>query len=224
MNAPFVQAEYNQLLTVAQRFKHNATTLATLRQRLQSIVGLLQHNWSGDAASRFFHEFETVVIPAIGRCHEVLLVAEQVTIHIRTLMRTAEEEAAALFKDNFGNVQDIIAFFDESHDMRNMRSGSWSSVADAGVLEAIQNGYRLHTTKGAVPAGFNDCDGAALAWQNFFAGHAAGKSDPELLPLWAMAEQRGVNYGSRVANGWAGVPPAGTDEGDLIPQFVAYGN
>ncbi len=75
-----------------------------------------------------------------------------------------------------------------------------------------------------IPAGFNDCDGAAVSWQKFFAGHAAGKSDPELLPLWAMAEQRGVNYGSRVANARAGVLPADTDEGDLIPQFVAYGN
>ncbi|KPL81949.1 hypothetical protein [Herpetosiphon geysericola] len=133
-------------------------------------------------------------------------------------------EAHAKTPNWFHNIQDIIAFFDESHDMRNMRHGFWASVADAGVLEAIQNGYRLHITKGAVPAGFNDCDGAAVAWQNFFDGKAARKSDPELLPLWAMAEQRGGNYGSRVANGWAGVPPAGTDEGDLIPQFVAYGN
>ncbi|XSG73981.1 WXG100 family type VII secretion target [Herpetosiphon llansteffanensis] len=297
MNAPFIQVEYDQLLAIAQRFKHNASTLATLRQQLQRMVGQLQPNWNGDAANRFFHEFETSVNPAINRCHNVLLVAEQVTLQIRTLMRTAEEEAAALFNDNFGNfqaqnpagsvtvaawppkkgptklpggpvfdasgklirfdlslaefemltaeerirwvealeaqagtpnwfhnIQDIIAFFDESHDMRNMQPGSWSSVADAGVLEAIQNGYRLHITKGAVPAGFNDCDGAAVAWQQFFTGHAAGQPDAKLLPLWAMAEQRGVNYGSRVANGWAGVPPAGTDEGDLIPQFVAYGN
>ncbi|MFD3162390.1 WXG100 family type VII secretion target [Herpetosiphon sp. NSE202] len=297
MHAPFVQVEYNQLLALARHFKHNATILATLRQQLQTMVDQLQPTWNGDAATKFFHEFETVVNPAIGRCHDVFLVAEQVTLQIRTLMRTAEEEAAALFNDQFGNlqaqnpagsvtvavwppkkgptklpggpvfdargrlirfdltlaefemltaeerirwvealeaqagtpnwfhnIQDIIAFFDESHDMRNMRPGSWSSVADAGVLEAIQNGYRLHITKGAVPAGFNNCDGAAVAWQNFFDGHAAGKPDAKLLPLWAMAEQRGVNYGSRVANGWAGVPPAGTDEGDLIPQFVAYGN
>ncbi|KPL81948.1 hypothetical protein [Herpetosiphon geysericola] len=53
----------------------------------------------------FFHEFETVVKPAIGRCHEVFLVAEHVTLQIRTLMRTAEEEAAALFNDSFGNLQ-----------------------------------------------------------------------------------------------------------------------
>ncbi len=43
--------------------------------------------------------------PAIGRCHEVFLVVEHVTLQIRMLMRTAEEEAAALFNDQFGNLQ-----------------------------------------------------------------------------------------------------------------------
>lgn len=103
MSAPFIQADYNQLLAIAQRFKHNAATIATLRQQLQAMVNQLHHDWSGSAALAFFHEFETVLNPALGRCHEVLLGAEQVTIQIRTIMRAAEEEAAALFKGDFGN-------------------------------------------------------------------------------------------------------------------------
>ncbi|WP_287045375.1 hypothetical protein [Herpetosiphon sp.] len=39
-----------------------------------------------------------------------------------------------------------------------------------------------------------------------------------------MAEQLGVTYGSDAANLRAGVPAPGTTAGDLIPQFVAYGN
>ncbi|WP_269083561.1 hypothetical protein [Herpetosiphon geysericola] len=41
MHAPFIQVEYNQLLALAQRFKHNATILATLRQQLQTMVDQL---------------------------------------------------------------------------------------------------------------------------------------------------------------------------------------
>ncbi len=127
----------------------------------------------------------------------------------------------------FHNIQDIIAFFDESPSLHHMRRGSWASWADAGVLEAMQNGFVLHnaTIKGLpIPPGFNDCNGAAQAWQKFFDGRLDGQDDKYLIPLWSIAEQMGVNYGSVEANRKVGLPAPGTAEGDLLIQFVGYGN
>ncbi|ABX02867.1 MAG TPA: hypothetical protein DEF47_24240 [Herpetosiphon sp.] len=106
-----------------------------------------------------------------------------------------------------------------------MGPGTWASWADAGVLEAIQNGFFLFQNEGSpIPAGFNDCAGAASAWKEFFFQQASGLEQEKLIPCWAMAEQLGVTYGSDAANLRAGVPAPGTTAGDLIPQFVAYGN
>ncbi len=91
----------------------------------------------------------------------------------------------------------------------------------------MQNGYKLHdlSKQGLpIPAGFNDCDGAAQAWQQFFNREKAGADKTELLPLWSAAEQRGVNYGSDAANLRAGIPAPGTSAGNLVLDFVAYGN
>lgn len=127
----------------------------------------------------------------------------------------------------FHNIQDIITYFDESPILGHMGPGTWASWADVGVLEAMQNGYRLYDLQERgipIPVGFNDCAGAAPAWQAFFDGYAQGYEDEQLLPLWALAEQRGVNYGADAANLRAGVPAPGTAAGNLIPDFVAYGN
>lgn len=126
--------------------------------------------------------------------------------------------------NSFHNIQDIIVFFDESSALGHMGPGTWASWADAGVLEAIQNGYVLHQSKGIIPPGFNDCAGAAFAWKEFFLHQSKGLAEEKLIPYWAMAEQMGVNYGSDAANLRAGIPARGTAAGDLIPQFVAYGN
>lgn len=133
-------------------------------------------------------------------------------------------EAHADTPNWFHNIQDIIAFFDESAALGHMGPSTWASWADAGVLEAMQNGYQLHQSKGMMPPGFNDCAGAAQAWQQFFDREEAGADKTELLPLWATAEQRGVNYGSDAANLRAGIPAPGTSAGNLVPDFVAYGN
>lgn len=307
MPAPIIQVEYNHLLQVAQRFQTKAETVVSLRQQLRATVGQLRNDWSGTAATAFFHEFQDEVDPALERLREALETARDVAMAIHTGMRSAEEAAAALFKGNFGdiateavaaglgaalgtavglrtappaprvgaanlpggpvfdadgnlirldlslaefemltaperiqwvealerrtgypnsfhNIQDIIAFFDESSALGHMGPGTWASWADAGVLEAIQNGYRLYDLKGIVPAGFNDCNGAAFAWNEFFSQQSKGLEQEKLIPYWAMAEQLGVNYGSDAANLRAGVPAPGTTAGDLIPQFVAYGN
>ncbi|MFD3164605.1 WXG100 family type VII secretion target [Herpetosiphon sp. NSE202] len=127
--------------------------------------------------------------------------------------------------NSFHNIQDIIAFFDESSALGHMGPGTWASWADAGVLEAIQNGFFLFQNEGRpIPAGFNDCAGAAFAWKEFFVQQLSGLAEEKLIPYWAMAEQMGVNYGSDAANLRAGIPARGTAAGDLIPQFVAYGN
>ncbi|HEY1011799.1 MAG TPA: hypothetical protein VGE07_03785, partial [Herpetosiphonaceae bacterium] len=119
----------------------------------------------------------------------------------------------------FHNIADIVTFFDESPVLRHMGPGTWASWADAGVLEAIQNGWVQ--SRGGVPV--SPSGGAADKWADFFSGMGVD-DEATLRSKWAMAEQAGVNYGATIADDPArGGRPAGL-EGTLIENFVAAGN
>jgi len=119
----------------------------------------------------------------------------------------------------FQNVRDVIDYFSESDTLHNLRRGSWTSWSDAAVLEAIQNGFAI--SSGYPPASYSG--GAATRWARFFNELRGGTTDMNtLLPLWASAEQAGVNYGSEVADGLVGRPTG--DEGKLLTNFIAVGN
>ncbi|MCS6911035.1 MAG: RHS repeat-associated core domain-containing protein, partial [Anaerolineales bacterium] len=93
----------------------------------------------------------------------------------------------------FNNIIDIIKYFEGSPILHHMAPGSWASWADAGVLQAIQNGWVLRS--GGTPV--STSGGAAQLWADFFVqGALSGFSDEATLkPYWGKAEQAGVDYG-----------------------------
>ncbi|BCX05926.1 MAG: hypothetical protein KatS3mg053_3864 [Candidatus Roseilinea sp.] len=121
----------------------------------------------------------------------------------------------------FNNIIDIIKYFEQSPILRHMAPGSWASWADAGVLQAIQNGWVLHS--GDTPV--SNSGGAAQLWFDFFVEIA--QSGPNVTPglkaAWGRAEQAGVDYGVALADLVLGGRPGG-EEGQLIEIFIQFGN
>jgi len=120
----------------------------------------------------------------------------------------------------FNNIVDIITFFSESPTLHYMQSDSWASWADAGVLEAIQNGHVLF--EGGSPV--TTSGGAADLWKAFFYQvRRKGINDLHFLkPFWAKAEQAGVDWGTQVADQTVGRPTG--LEGALLKNFISAGN
>jgi RHS repeat-associated protein len=138
-------------------------------------------------------------------------------------------------KKNYGgwfrNIEDIIQFFSESTTLDTSLDG-WASWSDAGVLEVIQDGWQR--SRGLPEARAHDAtaqaealrSAAADAWARFFDTFPATpeQADPTILkPLWADAEQRGVNYGLQVAEDRLARQPTGEEQA-LITVFVIAGD
>ncbi|MCC6627817.1 MAG: RHS repeat-associated core domain-containing protein, partial [Chloroflexi bacterium] len=122
----------------------------------------------------------------------------------------------------FNNVKGIIRYFADSPTFRDSQR---MSLADAGVLHAIQEGLAGSIVLRSRPDGF----GAAVAeaaghWSSFFNKLLKpGESAPgaELRQAWGTAEQAGVNYGMRLAER---IPYKDRQEQLLTESFVAMGN
>ncbi len=99
MAADIIQAQYEQLEDIAKRFCAQAEKSEALSGRLQtSYCNLLQGGWEGAAAKSFFQEMENDIFPALQRLTDAFAGSERVTRAAVATYRQAEEEAAAVFK------------------------------------------------------------------------------------------------------------------------------
>lgn len=99
MPAPVIQAQYEQLETIAQRFGAQAEATGQLRQRLLSGFQSLQDGgWEGRSAQAFFNEMSQEVFPAMQRLQYALQEAQFTTLQIIEIFQEAEKEAAAPFR------------------------------------------------------------------------------------------------------------------------------
>jgi WXG100 family type VII secretion target len=91
-----IQANYEQLAQVAERFGLAAEASAELRGRLMRDFSPLEAGgWVGRGSAAFCAEMHGDVFPAMDRLIGALLAAQQVTLDLRTVFQRAEEEAAA---------------------------------------------------------------------------------------------------------------------------------
>ena len=98
MSAPIIQAEYDALNEIAQRFRRQSEAQEQLRALLQRRFEPLQHGgWIGRGAKSFFSEMENEVFPATTRLSQALAEASRVTLQIASILRDAEQEGAAPF-------------------------------------------------------------------------------------------------------------------------------
>ncbi|WP_110519063.1 WXG100 family type VII secretion target [Herpetosiphon llansteffanensis] len=141
MTAEIVQAQYEQLEQVANRFNRQAdqseAIVQSIRQMHDTLVG---GQWQGDAARAFANEMQANVFPAFSRLIAALRASQALTIQIKTVMRQAEEEAARLFQ---GSPTEGVSAF---------RGGGTSMFANAAQFSAEE------TPTPAAPADPNNYD------------------------------------------------------------------
>ncbi|MCB0077178.1 MAG: WXG100 family type VII secretion target [Anaerolineales bacterium] len=137
-SAAVIQANYEQLEAISQRFEERAQAMGELRRGMaQRVDALRGEGWVGKGADQFVQEMEGEVLPACQRLSEALAEASKVTLQIRDILRSAEEEAAALFagemvaaneegKGFWGHVGDFFSgMWAEGKDMV---TGLWTAV------------------------------------------------------------------------------------------------
>jgi WXG100 family type VII secretion target len=101
MTADIIQADYEALDQIANRFLRQAELTQQMQNRLQNQIDhLTDTGWEGQAATAFRQEMEGELLPAWQRLHHALEASHQTTLQITHVLRTAEEEAAALFGAN----------------------------------------------------------------------------------------------------------------------------
>ncbi|MCB9127359.1 MAG: WXG100 family type VII secretion target [Ardenticatenales bacterium] len=131
MSSPLViQANYDQLQRIAQRFAEQSQQIAALRNDLSHRTSALRDgDWEGQGAIAFFAEMDRDLLPGLLRLREALQEASEVTLAIRTLLQVAEEEAAALFTN--GAAADGAA---DGRDFwwnaRDFLSGMWAEAKE----------------------------------------------------------------------------------------------
>lgn len=101
MGNDIVQAKYDELEMIANRFKSRAEANGELKSKvIQSYQALEQGGWIGRGAESFFKEMTGEMFPALERLSEALDEAQSVTLELKQIVEQAEEEAASVFQGN----------------------------------------------------------------------------------------------------------------------------
>jgi WXG100 family type VII secretion target len=99
MSNQIVQAQYETLDRVAQRFAEQAEVQKQLQRAVERAANPLQNGaWIGRGSDAFLAEMQGEVTPALQRLISALQEAQSVTTQMRQVMQEAEAEAARLFQ------------------------------------------------------------------------------------------------------------------------------
>jgi len=103
----FFQLNYDQLVSIAKKFKDEGEDIAQLHSTTRQRVRDLHKEWIGDAADKFFDEMEGELLPAVQRLAQALFLSQDMTNEIMKIIQDADEETVGYFKnqlsgDDFG--------------------------------------------------------------------------------------------------------------------------
>jgi WXG100 family type VII secretion target len=93
-----IQADYERLQQIAQRFSRQAEQTQQVTQQVKRGMGRLQQSWEGRAADAFFREMNGVFLPGIIRLQKAFAESAQTVTRIAKVINEAETQAANLFK------------------------------------------------------------------------------------------------------------------------------
>lgn len=98
MCADLIQAQYEALAALAQKFGQQAEMNGAMYGRVQQAAQALEHGgWEGKGSNAFFAEMDSTIYPALQRLINALEEAQSATLEIKQTIQQAEEEAAAPF-------------------------------------------------------------------------------------------------------------------------------
>lgn len=99
MSAPKIRGDYEALSAIEKTFAKEAQDMRQVLQRLQSATEALRNgDWIGTGATAFYAEMDSAIFPAQQRLTQALSQAAQVTRNVSQLVKTAEDEAAQVFR------------------------------------------------------------------------------------------------------------------------------
>ncbi len=156
MTADIIQANYEALTTVADKFNQQSEVTSQTKQALLRVMNQLQAGgWIGEGSDAFFSEMEGDVLPGVGRLIEALAQAGQVTGQIKQILQGADEEASACFRNDAGPGGSA-----EMGAGVGVAGGgsSWNNGFTPGGANALQNlmnnyGFSSGGTFGNIPGG-----------------------------------------------------------------------
>lgn len=96
--AETIQADYEALEQISQRFMQQGDTLEQMNQNLRNRMDQLQSSWKGMGSDAFFAEMGDEVLPAADRLRHAMDEASNITKQIATALSAAEEEAGNAFQ------------------------------------------------------------------------------------------------------------------------------
>lgn len=93
-----IQCDYDELGNIANQFMQEATGIADLTSKIQSLVDELEGGgWIGRGAESFYAEMHDLVFPGLQRLSQALEDAGQATKQINNILSQAEQEASGQF-------------------------------------------------------------------------------------------------------------------------------
>lgn len=97
-----IQANYDQLATISQRFRTHSESIQTTHEKLAKLLRALEDSWVGRGAEAFRAEMDDAILPAVSRLTDVLAKSAATISQISTILQEAEKEAARLFSHDEG--------------------------------------------------------------------------------------------------------------------------
>jgi len=94
-----IEADYQQLATIAKNFAQEADTVEQMLKIIQTHLDNLEGGgWIGRGANSFFAEMHDDVLPGVQRLQAALEEASRVSGEIARMFREAEETASNRFR------------------------------------------------------------------------------------------------------------------------------
>jgi WXG100 family type VII secretion target len=150
MEPEIVQANYEELVQIAEQFIQQYDQILALRQQVSDCVNRLQNGgWKGKGAALFYAEVEYLVLPALWRLTNALQTSHLQTVQIVEIFQAAEQEAGRLFQGEDGELGGMPAPDNALSGGMNM-SGMISTMFGVALSNAVGSG--LLGLRGALPA------------------------------------------------------------------------
>jgi WXG100 family type VII secretion target len=100
MSAPLIQAQYDDLEKIAERFAQQADLIEQMQQQVRQVTDALKNGgWQGQGSDAFQAEMEGEIFPAINRLSHALQEGSRSTSQIAEVIKAAEEEASTPFRN-----------------------------------------------------------------------------------------------------------------------------
>ncbi|MCX6067239.1 MAG: WXG100 family type VII secretion target [Chloroflexi bacterium] len=90
---------YEELNVIGKYFHDEGDDYAHLVSITRQKVAALRTEWEGDAAENFFNEMDNVLIPALARVSQSLIISQEVLIKVMKTVYEADQETTSYFKD-----------------------------------------------------------------------------------------------------------------------------